>query len=52
MIGFMEKNNNNDDDEKPLHSSKLVLDVQCLENEFYDNCFWKRLRRIHILHLL
>jgi len=30
MIGFMEKNK--DDDEKPLHLSKLVLDVQCLKN--------------------
>jgi hypothetical protein len=55
MIGFMEKNkddDDDDDDEEPLHSSKLVLDVQCLENEFHDNCSWKRLGRIHILHLL
>jgi len=51
MIGLMEKNKD-DDDEEPLHLSKLVLDVQCLENEFYDICSWKRLGRIYILHLL
>ena len=34
-----------DDDEKPVG-------VQRLENEFYDKCSWKRLGRIHILHLL